>query len=395
MKDNLLLALSKYRPREGHTPLENFITEAFAWLLRSDDNFACSFFKHFCKENISPRNMEINTQLNLDGNFPDMVISIDSRVWIFEHKTFTRLSSDQLTKYRDSANKRFGSAKIVLITGFKSQHEQYPDIALTWCDIYEFLRSFVNPNSSVFFTYFSELLKGNGLGPQPALSYESIIYYLPSKDFRVNLEQILWKAYETIEKTNRFDFFYTALEEDKSTNLKWNGDVSKFWGRVGTEYLRIWRPGVFIGCIVDNTDHGNNYMDYSKGIDYSLIFSFDQEKSEDNDMKCYGKIDYEQDEVYNQLLSEISRDDLYGFEVYEHARETEPNRWHPLYVRKSLSDVLVGLGTQEEQVSKLLDESERMLRFLVNCKSFLSLRQKYKILMPANEPMQPTSYSRG
>ena len=211
MQNNLLLALSKYRPREGHTPLENFITESFASLLRNNTHFVVNFFKQFFDVDISPSKVKVNTQLNLEGNFPDMVITIDSSVWIFEHKTFTRLSPNQLNKYRDSANKQFDNVKIVLITGFKSQHEQEPEFKLTWCDVYNFLINFKKSNKesngAIFFDYLSELLKENGLGPQPALSYESIINYLPTKDFRGNLQRILWAIHSRIKEGTDLGFF--------------------------------------------------------------------------------------------------------------------------------------------------------------------------------------------
>jgi hypothetical protein len=38
-KTNLLTALRKYRPRDNHDPLENFVTEAFAWLLINQPAF--------------------------------------------------------------------------------------------------------------------------------------------------------------------------------------------------------------------------------------------------------------------------------------------------------------------------------------------------------------------
>jgi hypothetical protein len=42
-KSSLLTNLSHQRPSEGRNPLENFITEAFAWILQSDPAFALRF----------------------------------------------------------------------------------------------------------------------------------------------------------------------------------------------------------------------------------------------------------------------------------------------------------------------------------------------------------------
>jgi hypothetical protein len=380
--DNLLVVLSKYKPREKHTPLENFITESFAWLLRNNREFATEFFHQMCNQQDPGKIKSIDTQTCLSGTYPDMVIQTQSNVFLFEHKTYSPLSPNQLDKYREFGNKKYGEVSIVLITGSKSQHEQRPDIALTWLDVYQFIKN-VSSNlpTAIFLDEFADLLKENGLGPQPALSFESIISYLPSKNFRPDLEQILWKVYETIRNTNKIDSFYKNIAEIKEGNIKWNGDIAKFWGRVGTEFLKVWRPGVFVGCMVDNTDHANTYMDYSKGIDYCLILSFDQEISEDDNMKCYGFIYYEHDQSYSDLVVELqsSVTDLDGYEFYNHLIEKDPNRWHPIYVRKSLSEVLVGCETQEDQVTRLVNDSDRLVGLLANSDSFKGLRRKYQV----------------
>lgn len=42
MKTDLLTSLRKYKVTDKQDPIENFITEAFAWLLKNYDDF--SFF---------------------------------------------------------------------------------------------------------------------------------------------------------------------------------------------------------------------------------------------------------------------------------------------------------------------------------------------------------------
>lgn len=384
MNNNLLISLLKYKPKEGRTPFENFITEIFAWLLRNNPSLIKEFFKRFESEQPISNILEIVTQYNLSGHYLDMVLKLDNVTWIFEHKTFARLSENQLSKYRELGQKEFGNVKLALITASQYQHEQKCDLAITWEDVYCFLSEISKSDSNPiqFLTEFTELLKENGLGPQPALSYESIIYYLPSKDFRTNLQQILWKIHERIEQTEEFNFFFNALGEDKNDNLLWNWDAQKYWGRVGTEFLKSWRPGIFIGCIVDNKDHCNSYKDYSKGIDYSLILCFDQETSTAN-----GKIDYLKDDLYGELVNEFMANvhklevwEVYHWEVYHHVKqENEPNPWHPIYLRCSLADILIGKSSQEEQVEELVRHSKALLAFILNCKNFLLLRDKYKV----------------
>ena len=383
MNDNLLVALSKYRPREGHTPLENFITESFAWFLRNNREFSSEFFRRFCNLSDNAEIKSVDTQVSLSGTYPDMLVQTQSGVFIFEHKTFTPLSPNQLGKYRELGNLKYSPVRIVLITGTKAQHEQNPDIALTWLDVYHFVNEVAtNLPSSTFLRDFSELLKEHGLGPQPALSHESMISYLPSKNFLPDLQSILWKVHEAVRIGNISRILYVDEPSGIDRNIKWNYNISRFWGRVGTEYLRVWRPGIFVGCIVDNKDHANSYTDCSKGIDFCLILSFDQESVQDENIgECYGLIDYEHDPIYRDLLLELqsSIEQLDGYELYNHLVEQEPNRWHPLYLRKPLSEVLKGCETQEEQVARLVRDSEKLVGFLVNSHSFQQLREKYRV----------------
>jgi len=380
--DSLLVSLSKYRPRDGHTPLENFITESFAWILRNNHEFASEFLNKLCGQPDTSKIKSIDTQVCLSGTYPDMVVQTQSRVFLFEHKTYTRLSPNQLGKYREYGNQKYGSVTMVLITGSKSQHEQYPDVALTWLDVYVFIMELLSSlTTSTFLKEFADLLKEHGLGPQPALSYESMISYLPSKNFRSDLQNILWKVYEAVRTSDRIKSLYNSIGEVVEGNIKWNGDISTFWGRVGTEYLSVWRPGLFVGCIVESKDHRNTYMDYSNGIDYCLVVSFDQKVSENGNTKHYGLIDYERDHVYASLVTEIQSSiaDVDGYELYNHLNEQDPNRWHPLYLRRSLSEVLKGCETQEDQVARLVTDAERLFSVLVASQNFKELRKKYMV----------------
>ena len=47
LETGLFEALRKYSPREGNDPLENFITEGFAWLLNKYPEFGEFFLQYF------------------------------------------------------------------------------------------------------------------------------------------------------------------------------------------------------------------------------------------------------------------------------------------------------------------------------------------------------------
>ena len=91
------------------------------------------------------------------------------------------------------------------------------------------------------------------------------------------------------------------------------------------------------------------------------------------------KINYQEDILFKMLIKEIHEkiSTLDEYELYEHYKESYCNEWHPLYIRKSLLDIFTGIETQEEQVSKLLEENKKLLRLLNDCPSFGKLRTKY------------------
>ena len=142
LETGLFEALRKYSPREGNDPLENFITEGFAWLLNKYPEFG-EFFLQYLEEklqlNVNKYDCKWSTQVNFDGKYPDMVYRWENRAIVFEHKTWTRLDENQIKNYREYSQREFDDSRIALITATKQQHEQCPDLALCWSDIYKLI----------------------------------------------------------------------------------------------------------------------------------------------------------------------------------------------------------------------------------------------------------------
>lgn len=68
-----------------------------------------------------------------------MIVKTKFDCILFEHKAYTHLSENQLSKYRELGDKEYGLVTIVLITASEHQHEQNPDISLTWNNVYKFI----------------------------------------------------------------------------------------------------------------------------------------------------------------------------------------------------------------------------------------------------------------
>ena len=141
LSQSLLVRLSTYRPREKRNPLEDFITEAFAWILNNDQKFAEYFVQKL--DLISTFNVSdyyFETQVSFiyedeeteEKNIfrPDMVLKSGTKDQIiFEHKTWSHLHEKQLDNYRLSSS----AQHLVLITASNYQHTQKSDNLLIWC----------------------------------------------------------------------------------------------------------------------------------------------------------------------------------------------------------------------------------------------------------------------
>ncbi len=205
METGLFEALRKYSPREGNDPLENFITEGFAWLLNKYPEFGEFFLRHLEKKlqlNVNRYDCEWRTQVNFDGMYPDMVCLFkdENKAIIFEHKVGTDLHENQLNNYRDYAKREFGDdSHIVLITATRQQHQQCSDLALCWSDIYKLISDWEQgTNSDVPFLFkdFQKLLKGRGLGPPAPVSHAAIRYCCEVKNMEQNLEELIKRVQE-------------------------------------------------------------------------------------------------------------------------------------------------------------------------------------------------------
>lgn len=198
MATGLFEALRRYSPRENRDPLENFITEGFAWILNEDSDFEEFFLKYLEEKlnwSIGNYDCEWLTQANFDGKYPDMVchLNCEDRAIIFEHKTLGRdLDEHQLANYKKYAKKNFDDYRIVLITATSQQHEQDPDLALCWSDIYNLISDWEKSDNNEFLIKdFQQLLKSVGLGPPAPISHTSIRYHYETKDLKKNINDLI------------------------------------------------------------------------------------------------------------------------------------------------------------------------------------------------------------
>lgn len=369
MNHDLLISLRKYRPREGHDPLENFITEAFCWILKSYDEFSVFFIDHIFKNLKIEKDIESHnwsTQANFDGFFLDMLCEVNNNfALVFENKAWAELHDNQIENYRDYAKRNYKeNYKIILITATAKQHNQNPDLALCWSDVYKIIKNWIaqeNNGNDFIFNDFLELIRYEGMAPPAPISHEAIQSYFAGMELKRQVTNL-------INRMKHSDWSKVALpsnqclKEDKRTNE----------GRFGLELLSDWKPGVFIGFLLDGTDHCTTPVLGTKSPDFCVIISFT-----DFLHKTYPKS--ETYKAFVNLIEKQIKELNQGWNFYHHIEDKDAkkiNKWHPIHIRKPMLEIFKGTMTTEEQDARFMESAEQILNIIFKCDEFNDLHKE-------------------
>ena len=376
MATGLFEALRRYSLKENRDPLENFITEGFAWILNNYPDFG-EFFLQKLEEKLKERGREWSignydcewlTQENFDGKYPDMVCHFngEKKAIIFEHKTWRRLHENQLANYKEYAKRNFDEYRIVLITATQQQHEQDSDLPLCWSDIYNLISDWEKSDNSEFLVEdFQQLLKSVGLGPPAPISHTSIRYYRETKDLKKNISDLIERIKGREEQ-----------KKEWKKMIKKDLDIRKRvgWGRIGLELLP-WEGSIFIGILVDGKDHKTEPIDPVKGPDFCLIISFSQSLHDFyTEKKSYKKL---VEELLPKKVEQLND----GWQFYDHLKDFEApgkNKYHPIHIRKPMLDVFCGTESCEDQEERFYEAASKLIRLVAEEESFWALRESCK-----------------
>ncbi|WP_461947117.1 PDDEXK-like family protein [Nostoc sp.] len=358
LSDSLFSALRKYPKSQELDPIENFLTEGFAWLLRNKEMLAREFVDYLSLKLPEPLPLthklpEWKTQYTFPGGQIDMLADWGQFALIFEHKVWSNLSPGQLDKYRDYAKTKWSQGyKLILITGLTRQHEQNPDLALTWSDIYKFLKHWLETKSDDSLVRdFIDMLAEENLGPAAPVSYESIISCLPAQSLQRNLKKIT-------ERAALADWRW-VLER-----IGFNKDVpiAKYeyrYGRLGLETLDVSFLSIFVGTLLNGSAFNVQPSNLHLGPDFCLILGFYMKE-----WKFIAE-DFLHSDEYTKLRSRL-KENSRTWDFHDHRFDVaQPNFWHPLHLRKPLAEVLRGTITFEEQVDRFILHGREVIELLL------------------------------
>lgn len=147
MTSSLFTRVFSYRQRENNSPLENFLTEIFAYCLESDNNFRLDFFSQCLDIHTKATDIKIETQEEYEGyGRPDIEINFADTAILFECKVEAIERQNQLEDYASILKKHKPaehSKHIVFLTKY-FEHKELTDTTINlhlirWFAVYELI----------------------------------------------------------------------------------------------------------------------------------------------------------------------------------------------------------------------------------------------------------------
>lgn len=278
MSRNLLNSLFSYRPREGINPRENYLTEAFAYVLESSPDVCRAFVAaviptdidaaSFTDFTIEPQSSFLAEEGDPGASRPDMLVTCnragkDPYVVYSEHKWGSNADAEQLRRYKKVAGQNSSGSTVVSIGATIMQvavaaAEPDCDHAMLWETVYELLNKFKTTSAPV--ADFLGFLDEQGLSPHVPLSLGKIAAYSSS----VSVPNDCLRVVEHLRKQD-----WACIPSFYSTHVM---PKPLRWGRVGLEFYRTeFAPQIFVGFLLDPYDHGLKFVDKDRGIDLALF----------------------------------------------------------------------------------------------------------------------------
>ncbi|RKF22274.1 hypothetical protein DBZ36_01100 [Alginatibacterium sediminis] len=374
MSNSLLVNISKYASSHQTSPIENFITEAFAWLLRNDEQVRealCIILQSkgsdqgLSFEQLAESD-SLDTQVNFNGKYPDMLwySKDDQFCVIFEHKVWSELHHKQLHNYRAYAEEHLNKRHaIVLISAHVGQHRQNPNIALCWHEVAQEIQKIDSKNGKLDWirSEFVDLLKNNGLVDVSPINPLSVAYY--------NEVKRLDKQLTNISERSR-NLSWPLLNQENATvfTIPENRKINQ-WGRVGLTFSSFvkdnppaWKPGLFFGFVMDGSDHLIEDL-LKEGPIAAVVLSINQKHFLSLKDKGY----------YDRFVAHLRKQIPKGWHISDRTEKgNRINKWHPLIIYRNLSEFIGDANTLDKQQQTYFRQMSEMQELILGCDSFQS-----------------------
>lgn len=149
------------------------------------------------------------------------------------------------------------------------------------------------------------------------------------------------------------------LEEDWSSacgKLSWPWDPARVqldgrpknflrWGRKGISIgSDSWKPSVFLGVLIDGSDHKETLLDPNGSADLAIILSVHRKAK----VEGLSGDEFVETAEWQQLVGRLLAEET-EFTVIDHLQGASVNRWHPLHIRIPLVQIWKDCTNTEER----------------------------------------------
>jgi len=275
---NIFNALFEFHPRGERTPAENFLTEAFAYILGSFEIVRLEWLSSVIGKEVSKVDY-LRTRFpeeDDDGKFaiPDMKISGELAggqkfVLYSEHKWNSPCDSRQLNKYIQNFKTDTAAefTKVIFIGASRRQVEQaeecHPSMkgcTFLWSDVFNALEKVQRKEPTLL--EFLEFMKSQRLSPGHPITTDAMMGHIHSEGFVSNLNELA----HTLK--NDFDWSFVPGRYRNSKELP---EVKDELGRVVLKFSTPdWKPGLIVGFLYNTGDLKVKFVDRKRGIDLFL-----------------------------------------------------------------------------------------------------------------------------
>lgn len=381
MEDSLLVSLRSYHPRPDRDPLEDFITEAFAWTLRTHPSVESSFLEWIDdKADVQvPNDDRVDwtwtTQKSLDGGIADMVVSGGGRTYIFEHKVWDRAEAKQIDNYRKSIDAE--EIVTVLITAAKWKYERPeddsipdPDVHTTWASVSQtFSRLEDGVENPTRIQDFIALLDHEGLGPREILEEPQLRAFNSHQKTLSGLSKLIK---ELKKQPRKWDFAYDLLPDldgKREPGSKWTHNPPRY-GRISLILYTEGNINIHFGILLDPSDIQTELTNPNMGPDIAVHLKIPWKNLT---QKQYDEILHS--DAYNHLVSKLTTDDLGNWTLFEIKSDYSQNKHHPVVLQQPLAPILRGKTTVDDQRQVLTDKLQDGLQRLLQTNEIGKIRK--------------------
>lgn len=279
---NIFNALFEFRPRGKFTPEENFLTEAFAYVLESCEDVQKEWLSRVIGNKVR-KVSELRTRFTErddDDNFviPDMKISgeLDDGhkfVLFSEHKWRSPCNPGQIKRYIKKLESDTAEFKKVIFIGTsysqvnvaENCHPSMKGGAFLWADVFSLLGK--SEHKETVLLEFLEFMKAQDLSPGEPITTEMMTGYLQSRKFESNLQQLASAL------SREFNWSFVP---ERYRNGNEYPEIIDAMGRVSLQFgTSHWKPALGVGFLYNTTDLRVAFVDPKRGIDLFLRIETD------------------------------------------------------------------------------------------------------------------------